>query len=672
PLREAAYCWSSSLEKPSAMKFLLRCPRGPRFYYLSRNAMGRFLAVALFFLPGALFVRRQEWERAEPIEIFGIAMACSAAFWAVSFWALRWLAIPLTTFAGSVVGISVCAFALRRWKRPPHAVAGRTMFRHVSFGPFVFLALVFLLRFIFPFTRLAYSGGDMTAHATMAEEIVFTDGFPRTQEPLQPFSRFGEISPGFHVISALVSLFGSIPTYRSTIWVLCIAIGTATFTLYALLRGLSISKGAAAACAAGALFLARNPQFFLQWGGAPSVLAAAIAFLLLRDLLLVSGREGFGFLLRAALLAAGVVVTHVLPAISLAWLAAPILAVRALSQRENAFPVIRNVGAVLALAVLLALPFLWQAPKSVSPAAAAWAHDWIRAETQSAVLLQDRWALFRGREATAASWPFYVVTYLGAFPALALLFGLSLGWRRRSPAFWVSVICLALNAFLFAAALGEFLPGWPALYPTRIGLWLAIPLSAAFAEIALALEALSASLSIAVACLFAILFGVEGWRLSATRFGTAFYETAKKGAGSILAVPLHEAVGGAFWITTFSRDNSAVTADDLAAFDWIRANTPQAAVFANNPGDGGPLIPAAAHRKILEPHYYWFFDQPEMEAWRARTAVDYVYVGAEPAPPWGRKWTAEQLDRDPRVALAARLGRARVYRVLEPYRISLR
>jgi hypothetical protein len=634
--------------------------------------MGRFLAVALFFFPGALFVRRQEWERAEPIEICGVAMACSAAFWAVSFWALRWLPIPLTTFAGVAVGISVCAFALRRGRRAPHAAGGGRLFRRAFFGPLLFVALVFLLRFIFPFTRLAYSGGDMTAHATMAEEIVLADGFPRTQEPLQPISRFGEISPGFHVISALVSLFGSIPTYRSTTWVLCIAIGAATFTMYALLRGFALPEGAAAAGAAGALFFARNPQFFLQWGGAPSVLAAAVAFLLLRDLLLISRREGFGSLLRAALLAAGVVVTHVLPAISFAWLAAPILAIRALSDRENAFLMIRNVGGVVALSVLLALPFLWQAPKSATPAAVAWAHDWIRAETQSAVLLQDRFALFRGREATAASWPFYLVTYLGAFPALVLLFGLSRAGRRRSPALWVSITCLAVNAFLFAGALGEFLPGWPALYPTRIGLWLAIPLSVAFAEIALVLRGLSASLRVAVACLFAILFGVEGWRLSATRFGTAFYETAKKGAGSILAVPLHEAVGGAFWITTFSRDNSAVTADDLAAFDWIRANTQPTAVFANNPGDGGPLIPAAAHRKILEPHYYWFFDQPEMETWRARTAVDYAYVGAEPAPPWGRKWTPEQLDKDPRVALAARLGRARVYRVLEPYRTSFR
>jgi hypothetical protein len=633
--------------------------------------MGCFLAVTVFFFPGTLCVRRDEWERGEPIEICAIAMACSAAFWAVSFWALAWLPLSLTAFAAAVVWASIVAFAFQQWRSARRPPVWR-LFSRSSLGPWICLGLVFLLRFLFPMARLAYSGGDMTAHAALSEEIVLANGFPRTQEPLAPFARFGEVSPGFHAISALVTMFGGLPTYRSTIWVLCVAIAAATFTLYALLRALAISEGAAIAGAAGALFLARNPQFFLQWGGAPSVLAAALSFLLLRDLAAMTRRQGFGFLLRASLLAAGIALTHVLPAISLFWLAVPLLAVRAISTPGSILTLTRNVAVVLALSALLALPFLLQAPKSVSPAALAWAHGWMRAETQSAVLLQDRLGVFRERGASAVSWPFYLVTYLGAFPALVLCFGLARGVARRSAATVFSIICLAVNAFLFAAALGEFVPGWPALYPTRIGLWLAIPLAAAFAEIAMLLAGLSLPALLSCGALFAILFGVEGARLSKNRFGTAFYETAKTGERSVVTVPLHEAVGGAFWVTTFGRDNSAVTLDDIAAFEWIRARTPAAAVFANNHGDGGPLIPAAAHRKILEPHYYWFFDQAEMEAWRARTTVDYVYVGAQPAPPWGRRWTTEQLDGDPRVVLAARLGQARIYRVLEQYRTGFR
>jgi hypothetical protein len=115
-----------------------------------------------------------------------------------------------------------------------------------------------------------------------------------------------------------------------------------------------------------------------------------------------------------------------------------------------------------------------------------------------------------------------------------------------------------------------------------------------------------------------------------------------------------------------------VTRDDLSAFDWIRAQTPAASVFANNPGDGGCLIPAAAHRKIFDPHYYWFFDAREMEAWKDRTEIDYVFVGSEPAPPWATPWTAERLDRDERVELVASFGRSRIYQVREPFRARFR
>jgi hypothetical protein len=623
------------------------------------------LAVAILVLPGALFVRREEWERAEPIEIAGVAFACSAAFWAVSFWALRWLPISLATFATATVGASLLALGLLRRQRVGAVVQAWRLKAPAAAWQAGFLAAALLLRLFFLWMRVAYSGGDMTAHAAMAETIVLADGFPTTQEPLLPIPRFGEVSPGFHVLSALMSLFASIPTYRSTIVVLCVSIAAFTFALYALLRALSIPAAAAAAGSAGALFLARNPQFFLQWGGAPSILATVVLLALLRDALDLSERRGFGFLLRTALLAAGALLIHPLPVISFLWTAPLFVVWRGFSGRGSWRTLLKNVLSVLALSAILASPFLRQAPRSISPAALAWAHVWFRAETRSAVLLADRLAPRLGRTASASSWPFYIVTYLGALPAVVLAIGLARGlWSRRQAAV-ASLLVLGSNAVLFAAALGEFLPGWPALYPTRIGLWLAIPLAVAFAEIALSFPLFSRRTRAALGVLFAVLFGVEGWRLSQHRFGTGFYETAKKRAGSILAVPANEAVGGAFWVTTFCQDNSAVTRDDLAAFDWISTHTPSAAIFGNNPGDGGGLIPAAAHRKIFDPHYYWFFDSEDMKAWRAKTSIDYVYVGSESAPPWPRRWAAEQLDHDPRVELVWSLRRARVYRVKE-------
>src|SRR5262249_59301377 len=133
-----------------------------------------------------------------------------------------------------------------------------------------------------------------------------------------------------------------------------------------------------------------------------------------------------------------------------------------------------------------------------------------------------------------------------------------------------------------------------------------------------------------------------------------------------LAIAGHELVGGAYWVGTFSRDNAALTPDDLAAFAWIREHTPAGAVFANNPGDGGALLPAAIHRKVFDPHFYWFFDEAEMAAWRAKTPIDYVYVGARSGPAWPVRWKNDALGAEPGVEEGFRSGAGGVYRGLKP------
>jgi hypothetical protein len=74
-------------------------------------------------------VKRSEWERAEPLELAGIAFACSAAFWAVSFWLLEWLPVSWRLFAGLTLAGSFFVLALVRrssisfswsvWRRSP-------------------------------------------------------------------------------------------------------------------------------------------------------------------------------------------------------------------------------------------------------------------------------------------------------------------------------------------------------------------------------------------------------------------------------------------------------------------------------------------------------------------------------------------------------------------------
>jgi hypothetical protein len=64
----------------------------------------------------------------------------------------------------------------------------------------------------------------------------------------------------------------------------------------------------------------------------------------------------------------------------------------------------------------------------------------------------------------------------------------------------------------------------------------------------------------------------------AHRFGIAYYKSAKTGRGSAAVILAKEALGGAFWVATFCRDNSVLAPDDLRAFAWIREHTPPDAV----------------------------------------------------------------------------------------------
>ena len=612
-------------------------------------------------------MRREEWERGEPIEIAAVAFAASAAFWATAFWGLKFAPLAYRPVALAVLA---AAAAMLFWRRPAISLALRAWRREPGSGVAgtLFLLGVIVLRLFFAARHIGFSGGDMTAHAALSEMIVLADGFPTSQEPLLPVSRFGQVAPGFHAISALVSLLSGAPTYRTTIFLLCLAAAALTFSLYALLRALGIARWPAAFGSAGALFFARNPQFFEQWGGAPSLLAVAVGVLLLRDGLSLGEACGSGFLARTALLSAGMVLIHPLPAVSFLYVFAACAMVRLASGTGSWKRLGSNGAAVTLMGLLLASPFLLGAPHAVSPNLALWARGWFREETRRALTLERRFFPALGREPGAGTWPFFLVVYLGALPAILLLTGLAKRWwKDRGEATLAATAIVGTCFLLFVGGLGTFLPLWPALYPSRTALWLAAPMAIALSGLVPEKKRLPLWAAVFLAVDLAVAFVIEGRQLSRLEFGSAFYEEARAGRASALRVAAHEASGGAFWVATLSEDNSALTKDDVAAFEWIGGHTSPRAVFANNPGDGGGLVPAAAHRKILDPHFYWFFDESEMASWRAGTPVDYVYVGARPSPAWPRRWRSESLEKEPGVEEVFRSGAARVFRIRDPF-----
>jgi hypothetical protein len=605
------------------------------------------------------------------VELAAIACAGSASWWAVGVWFIGIAGISLAVFA--LGSLAAAAFVLAVFRRDAlaSAVAAARASIAATLGELGFLVAVAGTRAMFAFTRLACSVGDMSAHAYMAELLVMRNGLPDTYRPFLPIGGFGSFPPGFHALAAIETLLGGVPTYRSTIHALCFSLAALTFSLVALLRGIGVGRGGSAIGAAGALMLARNPQFFEQAGRAPMLLAAAIVFLVLRDALRLGEpslpRE---FLPRLALLSAGVLLVHPLPAASFLYVVPVALVLRIRRDRAAWIRCVRNGAIVLIAAGALSVPFSKRAPRSVPPGVAAWARGWFRDELKPALRIQIPTLTALGAHDLGSrpgpqSWPFYVVVYLGVLPTALLALGLVSGLRRKPrPAATLAAALVGVHAALFIGALTETLPLWPSLYPTRIGIWLAPPLAIGMAELGsrvpprLRRRALWAG-----GIVWATLFAIEGLRLSSDRFGTAYYESARAGRASVGEILGNEAAGGAFWVATFNRSNAVLTPDDLEAFRWIRDRTPPAAVFATNPGDGGNLIPAIAHRAVIDPHFNLSFYYPrELAAWR-RTPVDYIYVSSEKSPAHPRKYTREGLDRDPKVGLAFRSGEARVYEV---------
>ena len=635
--------------------------------------IGLPLAGLAHVLPGLALARREEWARAEPIELAAIACVGSVAWWAVGIWFIGFLGIPLSVFA--LVSLAAAALVLVFYRRTDIAAAVVTWRAAPAAALFAFGFIVAIVatRALFAFTRLGCSVGDMSAHAYTAELIVMRDGLPATYAPFLPIGNFGSFPPGFHTLAAIETILGGVPTYRSTIHALCFSLVALTFTLAALLRGVGIGRVAAPLAAAGALMLARHPQFFEMWGGAPTLLAAALVFLVLRDALRLAEPCPAGLLVRLGFFSAATLLVHQLPVASFLYVFPVAAVIRAGRDRRSWARIARNGAIVLAVAVVLAIPFLARTPHSIPPDVASWAHDWFRSETDRALRLQTPVLNTLGARGIAGeigpqTWPFYLVIFLGVLPLGLLVLGLTVRWiRERGPATTLATALVALYAVLFSGALTETLPLWPSLYPTRTGIWLAPAFGIALAGLGSFVSGfVPRRVLVAAGIVWVGLFAFEGVRLSDTKFGTAFYDATKAGRTSAVGLVANEAAGGAFWVATFNRVNAVLTADDLRAFDWVRVHTPPNAMFATNFGDGGNLITAVAHRSVIEPHFnLQFFYANALRVWRL-TPVDYIFVSSEASPEYPRKYRPDVLDRDPAVELAFRVGEARVYKVKRP------
>jgi len=312
-------------------------------------------------------------------------------------------------------------------------------------------------------------------------------------------------------------------------------------------------------------------------------------------------------------------------------------------SRRTFLPTFRDPAASL----LLTWKFLGLRSLTTDSATVEWARDWIRLDMTRSYSILERVAAPRSLPPDFlyyAGLPIQIAVFLGALTAGTLAVWIALRLRRQTDSVQVSLVIIGVLAVLYTASIGEFLPYWMGLYPGRVLAFMLLPAAFALTE-AFVFLASRRRLAISAAALSMAFLGVAWGRMGPNG-------DANLGA-----------IGFDGLIRTYTESvNARVTEDDLAVMKWITENLAADAVIANNQGDGGHLIPAVCHRKILAPHYQAFWYRGEMARWAASTRPGYLFIGAAPSPAFGRDYEAAELDGRSDLEVLFQRGDARLYR----------
>jgi len=231
-------------------------------------------------MPGILLLFSEAFNRRSLTEFLVCVVGSSLSFFIVFPWLIRPLNISLLGFAYAVFIISAVIL-----------VAGRKKIWSVTSMPdknelilLGVLLIVLVLRMMPVFFQIAPAGVDMSVHSYIARLICDNDGVLGLPSGAHP--------TGFPALSAIMSLLGGSPVYRSSLFMSCLAYALMTFGLYVFLLRF-FERNAAAAAAIAATFLTINPQWMIGQGSSPTALALFLFLLALS--LAIELKEGFSW-----------------------------------------------------------------------------------------------------------------------------------------------------------------------------------------------------------------------------------------------------------------------------------------------------------------------------------------------------------------------------------------
>lgn len=673
------------------------------------------LAAALVLVvPGALL---GAWvgihRRLNVPEGLGWCLGASPALWALVFLWSQPLGVSWNRQACVVLVAGAAGLQLWRMARAePGASRRRRRTRGHAKAASALLLLTVLVAVILRFRDarglVATPWVDGFHHTVIVQLFLEQGGLPHDYRPYVAADRF-DYHFGFHAICAAVSWIADVEPRRSVLWMGQLLASLAPFSVLLLARSLGLGRfGALIAAILPAVWL-WFPAYFLSWGRYTQLCGLLLLPTLLWTLrwALAGAPEERGRLrlprsVTAAVLAGGLVLTHYRVTVFFA-LAACLLAfpLRGMNRR------LARLGTIGALALVVVSPWL---RRSLGPAL---------------VGFMGMAAPAGGTEAAGAAQaaPAWILTqHHGGFwlrlAALGLLWAVLVG-RRGAWAIlaWSAGALILTRAEIWGPARAWALP----VFAVAISWWLVIAVGCGWlAELAASLiERLDATAAWAAVLLASFL--VVAWLgrdadWNAQAEGVVAMVAAAAGLALLSRRPpptqgsTHPrgrwrsgfaltllAIGAAKMPGVRNETTVILRPVELAAADWIRANTsPDARFFINqtawNQGafrgvDGGYWLPLTAGRSTsLPPAVYALHDAVTVRAVQARAArltrpepltdreieglldgaaADWVYVGPGSAALERGMLQADRFDRMAGLRLRYRRDGVSVYQRFE-------
>lgn len=537
--------------------------------------------LGVFFLPGILILLRKEiFSPLSVIEKLPLCIAVSLSYWIIAFW---WLSlVPLSL--GTLIVVTLMATGIVYVALGKHASYSKGFAAYFGSGIvplfFLFIAVPQVLFFAGQYVP---SGQDMSMHTYIATVILQKNAFPMTLMPIVPVDTFGLYPFGFSTVIAVMSRVNTLPPYANALLLTALVHFLFDYSLYLMLR--SKFTPTMSVMVAGIVgWTSANPHFFVTWGANPSVLS--LSFLFLAVALLLSGASRAWPRFLAMVLVCASFLTNYMFVIAVLYIGLPVIMVLFLKHLRQ--PSIRMPITISFLTVtVMLLPFVVK----------FFSMSWSLSETTAAFirgLHADETARWNGMFSLAGLRQ--ITAMIGDITDRQLLFLSGIAfiflWKRLPKLSLFIIYTVAWLYFFVANARHWWVPFSSLLYPYRLVLFMLIPISYLLALFFTRLKEKNTWAYILACILF--------MAISTPRMRVFQYERV-------------------------AREKNMVTANDLAAMNYLRRISTETDVIWNSYDDAGLWIPAIIQRRITTYHT----NPVDMEQLRntRKELPRYVFVG---------------------------------------------